>query len=91
MNNECTVQDRRSEHRDEGELRGIYQRLARIEAKLDERCKHRQLALDDLERRVDALEVSEHRRRGGMAVMMALWAGAGAIGAAVAKVWSGGQ
>lgn len=76
----------------------IFNRLGKLEqgqaallSRLDERCAYRLAALDDLERRVGALEASEHRRRGGMAVMMALWAGAGAIGAGLAKFWPEGQ
>ena len=71
------------------------QRLARIEADiasikamLGERCSVRGAALDDHERRINALEDAEQQRRGGKMMLAALMAAAGAAGGLAAKVFA---
>lgn len=80
-------------------------RLARIEEKidgLDKRLAERFFAylgrIEALEEsaarrdeRLGRLERADEQRRGGLAVMAAIWAGAGAVGAMVFRFLPGGQ
>ena len=75
-------------------------RLARIEEKIDGLDKRLAERMHGYLGRIEALEESsirqgvrlgkleqaEHHRRGGLAVMAAIWAGAGAVGAFAFKI-----
>ena len=77
----------------------IYERLARIEEKIDglglrfgERLATVETRLHGLEKsserrgeRLGKLEAAEERRKGGLAVMAVVWAAAAALGGAIAK------
>lgn len=77
----------------------IYERLARIEEKIDslglrfgERLATVEARLNALEKsserrgeRLGKLEAAEERRKGGLAVMAVVWAAAAALGGVIAK------
>lgn len=81
----------------------IEARMARMEEKIDaltnhmgERCGVSVGRIGALEKstirqgeRLGKLELAEERRKGGMAVMMALWAAAGTLGAVVSRFLPG--
>jgi hypothetical protein len=63
--------------------------LAALTARLDERCPAQSRRLDGVERTVRNLEAAEHSRKGGKAVLAAMFAGASAVGAILTKLFGG--
>ncbi|MDR1947607.1 MAG: hypothetical protein LBQ51_10660 [Desulfovibrio sp.] len=63
--------------------------VARIEAKLDERCTVRANVLDDHSARLRKLEESEHKRKGSIAALLGMLTAAGAAGAAAIRMIGG--
>jgi hypothetical protein len=67
-------------------LRKIEGDLDSIRAMLGERCVMRQKILDDYDDRLRELEKSEHKRKGGLAVLATMLTLAASAGAALMKL-----